>query len=220
RHDIFLDSDRCLLKDTDVKSCILAKYPNDSRQFWCPAVVLRHMANESKTQVRFYDCLVVNITHETYVIPITEQQFEIYSTLRIAKENSLVNHVIVGLNNTKKAFMLGTIQRRVGNGHRYSIEWCCASVSEQTDEHLLGAFTRRNKHRIGDYVLAIDSVEGIYKLAEVLSITDDRKNVKVKFIDPNNINDTLSSREIDVPAITTFVITKTYFNNVIGLLQT
>ncbi|CAF4581909.1 unnamed protein product, partial [Rotaria socialis] len=220
RHDIFLHSDRCLLKNTDVKSYILVKYPNDSRQFWCPAVVLRHMANESKTQVRFYDCLVLDITHETYVMPITEQQFEIYSTLRIAKEKSLINHVVVGLNNLKKTFMLGTIQSRVGNGHQYLIEWCCATVSEQSDEHLFGAFTRRNNHRIGDYVLAMDSVESIYRLAEILSITDDRKTVKVRFIDPNNINDTLSSKEVDVPTTTTFAITKTYFNKVIGLLQT
>ncbi|CAF3336880.1 unnamed protein product [Rotaria sp. Silwood1] len=218
RSDIFLDSDLRLLKDMKAHSFALIKYPNDSRQCYCPSVILRHLDHES-TKVRFYDCYEKALDNSQYVIPINEHQFEHYTTLRINKENSLINRVIVGLNNEEKKFMLGTIKKRVGNGHQYSIEWCDENESEQSDEHLFGAFTQGDKHRIDDYVVAIDDNDAIYKLAKVQSISNDGKHLKVQFINLNTNDDNLSTKEANVPALTTFVITNVYFKKIIDFLK-
>ncbi|CAF2744821.1 unnamed protein product [Rotaria sp. Silwood2] len=189
RNDIFLDSNLCLLECMEAKSFAFIKYPNDSRQCYCPSVILHHLEHDSNTKVRFYDCYIEDLANNQFVIPINKQQFEHYSVLRIEKEKSLINQVIVGLNDEEKKFMLGTIKKRVGTGHRYLIEWCDTNKSKQSDEHLFGAFTQRNKHRINDYVLAIDDDDTIYKLAKVQSISNDGKNLKVQFINLNTNND-------------------------------
>ncbi|CAF0922263.1 unnamed protein product [Rotaria sordida] len=221
RNDIFLNSNLCQLKHMEAESFALIKYPKDSRQCYCPAVILRHLDYGTKTKVRFYDCYEEDLENDQYVIPIHEQQFERYTALRIEKEKSLINQVIVGLNEQNeqtKTFMLGTIKTREGTGHLYKIQWCNERTSEQIDEHLFGAFSRRYKHRIDDYVLAIDNNDAIYKLAKVQSISNDRKNLKVQFINLNKNNNSLSPKEADVPAMTTFVITEAYYNKIINIL--
>ncbi|CAF4358976.1 unnamed protein product, partial [Rotaria sp. Silwood2] len=220
RNDIFLDSNLCLLECMEAKSFAFIKYPNDSRQCYCPSVILHHLEHDSNTKVRFYDCYIEDLANNQFVIPINKQQFEHYSVLRIEKEKSLINQVIVGLNDEEKKFMLGTIKKRVGTGHRYLIEWCDTNKSKQSDEHLFGAFTQRNKHRINDYVLAIDDDDTIYKLAKVQSISNDGKNLKVQFINLNTNNDNSLPKEASVSSMTTFVITIEYFNKIIHLLRT
>ena len=103
--------------------------------------MIRHQKG-SETNVRFYDCLEVDLDSETKVIPINERQFEHYSKLRIEKEISLLNQVTVAFSNKTNAFMLGkcikcslflfshqivsplgTIKKRTGLGHTYTIEW-------------------------------------------------------------------------------------------------
>ncbi len=90
--------------------------------------------------------------------------------------------MIVGLNNETKSFMLGTIKDRVGTGHQYLIEWFDKSISKQNEEHLFGAFNRRDQHRENAYVLAMDDQDNIYKPAKTISISDDRKHLKVRFL--------------------------------------
>ena len=124
RNDIFLETDVCHLKDTKVSQLIifliisifyfqwkegsfaLIKYPDDTRHCLCPSIILRH--DKKKTKVRFYDCFEKeDMDNNQIAIPITEQQFEWYTKIRIEKENSLVNQVTVGLNDQTNTFMLG-----------------------------------------------------------------------------------------------------------------
>jgi hypothetical protein len=79
--------------------------------------------------------------------------------------------------------MLGTIKDRIKSGHQYVIEWFDGSENEQIEEHLFGSFTRRDRHRIDDYVLAMDKNDSLYKPAKMTLISDDRKTVTVQFID-------------------------------------
>jgi hypothetical protein len=136
--------------------------------------------------------------------------------------------------------MLGTIKDRVGTGHQYLIEWYDKSENEQKEEHLFGAFTRRDKHTKDSYVLAIDENDNIYKPAKTKAISDDQKRLTVQFIDLNQNEEDASPRynhfplhkrqkcslfsiiifrTADVPATTTFAITKAYFNTILPLLR-
>lgn len=123
RMNIFKDSDQCLLKEWNVSEdeegylfsliefllqsnpYALIKYPADGRGRWWPAVILS--CNSSKAQVRFYDCSVFDVDVDQRIIPITEGQFKRFVSDRIDKENSVLDRVVVGLNNQKKVFMLG-----------------------------------------------------------------------------------------------------------------
>jgi len=174
----------------------LIKYPNDCRYCFCPCVILRHLHSKSKTTVRFYDCYEEDITNNEDVIPISEQQFERYSNFRIEKEKSLINQVIVGLNREKKSFMLGTIKDRRDTGHKYSIEWFDHSKTEEKEEHLFGAFVRRNKHYKNGYVLAMDK-DKIYKPAITKSILNDQE-ILVQFINLNENQENSSPRFINL----------------------
>jgi hypothetical protein len=176
----------------------LIKYPNDCRYCYCPSVILSHLHSESKTKVRFYDCYEKYITNNEDVIRISEQQFERYSHFRIEKEKSLINQVIVGLNeldDEKKSFMLGTIKDRCDTGHEYLIEWFDHSENKQKEEHLFGAFVRRNKHYEDGYVLAMDK-DKIYKPARTKSILNDQE-ILVQFINLNENQENSSPRFIN-----------------------
>ncbi len=160
----------------------MVKYPNDCRDCYCPSVILHHLHREPQTKVRFYDCNEENISNDEYVIPINEPQFERYAQSRIEKEKSLINQVIVGFNDKKKSFMLGTIIDRVDTGHKYLIDWCDDSKSEQKEEHLFGAFVRRDRHYKNGYVLAMDNNK-IYKPAKTISISNNKQTLTVQFDD-------------------------------------
>jgi len=207
-------------------------------------VILRHHRHESKTTVRFYDCYEEDLPNDQMVIKITEEQFKEYAETRIKKENLLINQVIVGFNPEKKSFMLGTVKERVDTGHRYSIEWSDGSLNKQKEEHLFGAFNRRNKHRRDYYVLAMDDSDEIYKPAKTISILNDQKRLEVEFINLDRTEEHSSPRYehfsihqpekkmfffvnlvfriANVPATTTFVITKDYLNTIrkLRLLRT
>jgi hypothetical protein len=173
----------------------LIKYPNDIRHCYCPAAILRHHTQKPETKVRFYDCYEEDIKNNQHVIPIDEKQFQHYVENRIEKEKSLCNQITVGLNSRTKTFMLGTIIDRIKNGHTYIIEWCDESKTEQQDEHLFGAFTRQIKHKKGNYVLAIDDNDKLYKPAKIKSISNDEKSLTVQFTNLNkNYDDNSSPR--------------------------
>ena len=105
--------------------------------------------------------------------------------MRIEKELSLVNQAIVGFNDEKKSFMLGMIQARVGTGHQYTIKWSNGTINDQKEEHLFGAFTRRDQHRKDNYVLAMDTEDDLYKLAKTIAVFKDDKRLTVQFIPLN-----------------------------------
>ena len=86
--------------------------------------------------------------------------------------------------------MLGTIIKRCDTGHRYLIQWYNKDTNEQEEEHLFGALTRRDQHEEDGYVLAMDKNDDIYKPAKTISISDDRTELTVKFInlDDNSLS--------------------------------
>lgn len=88
--------------------------------------------------------------------------------------------------------MLGTIKSRLENGHKYEIEWYNESQGEQEEEFLFGAFIRRNRHYEYANVLAIDDDDKIYKPAQIVSISNDKETVHVKYFNKNE--KTLSER--------------------------
>ena len=67
--------------------------------------------DEWTTHVRFYDCLSKDLPNEQLVVPINEQQFELYVSRRIEREKSLVGQVIVGFHPKKEVFMTGKTSR-------------------------------------------------------------------------------------------------------------
>ncbi len=211
----------------------MVKYPDDCRHCYCPCVIRHHLPNKPETTVRFYDCHEVDLDNDQYVIPITEEQFARYVQCRICKENSLINQVIVGFNDERKAFMLGTIKERRDTGHRYLIKWFNGDENEQKEEHLFGAFIRRNEHRKDGYVLAIDDNDQIYKPAKTIKVSDDKKQLTIRY--KNLVEKSYSKyelffdyfnckscvfRSVEVPAITTFTITKYYLHKIGDLLRT
>ncbi|CAF3863314.1 unnamed protein product, partial [Adineta steineri] len=208
RSDIFLKSDRCRLKDVDIKSFALIQYPDDCRNCFCPAVILHH--DTATTKVRFYDCIPdKDMDNHQDIIPIKKEQFEQYVASRIGKEKSLENQPTVGLNPCTNTFMLGTIKKRVGNGHEYLIDWWNGCKNEQKDEFLFpGVFTQPDNHQVNNIVLAFDENDSLYKPAKIHSISNDRKNLQVKFIN-------LSSRQANVPATAAFVISEAYYKKII-----
>ncbi|UJR25800.1 hypothetical protein I4U23_007150 [Adineta vaga] len=214
RNDIFLRSDHVLLKIMPEKSFAFIKYPDDARHCFCPAVIIRH--GKTTTKVRFYDCNEGDLDKYQDVIQITEEQFAHYSKLRIEKEISRVNEVTVAFNDDSKTFMLGTIKKRIGNGHQYLIEWYDHSRGEQTDEYLFTEiFTQPNKHIKGNYVLAMDENKSIYRLGKVISISPDRKTLTVEFTDARTKKDSSTPRTVEVAATTTFVISEEYHDKII-----
>jgi hypothetical protein len=80
--------------------------------------------------------------------------------------------------------MLGTIIERIESGHKYIVHWCDETKSEQTEEHLFGAFTKRNQHQMNNRVLAIDREQYIYKPAIVIGHSKDWKMLTVRYTDP------------------------------------
>ena len=117
------------------------------------------------------------------MIPLNEQQFERYTKFRIEKETSLINQAIVGLNEEKKTFMLGMIEARVSTGHQYRIKWANGMSNNQKEEHLFGAFTRRDQHRKDNYVLAMDAEDNLYKFARTLVVFKDDNRLNIQFLD-------------------------------------
>ncbi|CAF3780229.1 unnamed protein product [Rotaria sordida] len=210
REEIFLESKRQRLKTLPPKSCVLIQYPKHFPYCWKPAVIRDSDNETTKTHVRFYDCMDREISNNENVIKIDEKDFENYSTRRIKFEISLLDKVIVGFNPKEKVFMLGTIIERVGYGHTYIIRWCDESESREEEEYLFGAFTRSIQHELNDSVLALDNDQYIYKLAKVISISDDKKTLTIRFTDPKENN-----REVDVPSTTAFVTTVSHYNNII-----
>jgi hypothetical protein len=91
--------------------------------------------------------------------------------------------VVVGLNNDTQTYLLGTIKKRIKSGHDYLIRWCDETETQQTEEHLFGAFTRRNQHQLNDRVLAIDDEQYIYKPAKIIGHSNDWKMLTVRFTD-------------------------------------
>lgn len=81
--------------------------------------------------------------------------------------------------------MLGTIIDRIGTGHLYIIEWFDGSRSQQKEEHLFGAFIRRNRHYLHAYVLAMDIDDKIYKPAQIISISNNGCTLHVQFFNRN-----------------------------------
>lgn len=161
----------------------MIEYPNDSRHCFCPSVVRRQRPDQGKTQIRFYDCYQEDLDDNLWGIPLNEEQFERYIQLRIEKELSLINQAIVGFNQNDKCYMLGMVQDRKNTGHLYKIKWSNGSITHQKEEHLFGAFTRRDQHRKGDYVLVMDPNDEIYKLAKTLAVYKDDKRLKIEFLD-------------------------------------
>ncbi|CAF1389296.1 unnamed protein product [Adineta ricciae] len=218
RNDIFLREDRVLLKDRPEKSFVFIQYPDDSRHCFCPAVI-RHQKG-SETTVRFYDCLETNLDSETKVIPINESQFEHYSKLRIEREIFLLNQVTVAFNNKTNTFMLGIIKKRIRLGHTYTIEWHDGHEGEQDDEFLFtGTFSRPDKHKKGDYVLAVNETNYIYEPARVISVSPDHKTLTVKYIDVQNGKEDSSRSETHVSATATFIISEDHYNRIMKLYR-
>jgi hypothetical protein len=89
--------------------------------------------------------------------------------------------------------MLGAIKDRVGTGHQYLIEWFDRNENEQQEEHLFGAFTRRDKHWENSYVLAMDDNDNIYKPATTKTILNE-KRLQVEFINLNKSEENLPPR--------------------------
>ncbi|CAF4545963.1 unnamed protein product [Rotaria sp. Silwood1] len=214
RENIFLESELKRVKTLPAKSCILVEYREHLPDCWKPAVILPSDNEKETRQVRFYDCMIKDISNNEMVIPISEKTFENYTKHRIEYEKALIDHVIVGLNSPEKIFMLGTIIKRVGYGHTYIIQWCDEKKSEQEEEYLFGAFTTPIQCQPNDYVLAMDNDQYIYKLALVITKSNDQKTLTVRFIDSKENN-----REIDVPSTTTFVITKPHYNSIMNKLN-
>ncbi|CAF4979898.1 unnamed protein product, partial [Rotaria sp. Silwood1] len=214
RENIFLESELKRVKTLPAKSCILVEYREHLPDCWKPAVILPSDNEKETRQVRFYDCMIKDISNNEMVIPISEKTFENYTKHRIEYEKALIDHVIVGLNSPEKIFMLGTIIKRVGYGHTYIIQWCDEKKSEQEEEYLFGAFTTPIQCQPNDYVLAMDNDQYIYKLALVITKSNDQKTLTVRFIDSKENN-----REIDVPSTTTFVITKPHYNSIMNKLS-
>ncbi|CAF0834055.1 unnamed protein product [Adineta steineri] len=105
--------------------------------------------------------------------------------------------------------VLCTIKKRVGNGHEYLIDWWNGCKNEQKDEFLFpGVFTQPDNHQVNNIVLAFDENDSLYKPAKIHSISNDRKNLQVKFIN-------LSSRQANVPATAAFVISEAYYKKII-----
>lgn len=169
------------------RSFVLIEYPKDFRHCWRPAVILG--PNEEKTAVcvRFYDCIDENLSNNENVIQITEEQFTCYVKDRIRFECSLKSAVVVGLNENTNTFMLGTIIDRARSGHRYLIKWSNEKESEQEEELLFGAFTRRIEPQVGDLVLAMNDIY-TYQPAEVKAISGDKKTLTVRFLNSTNDN--------------------------------
>ena len=88
------------------------------------------------------------------------------------------------MNGNTETYMLGTILRRIGNGHQYEIEWYDRSKGEQSEEHLFGAFVRRDQPHVGNYALACDKDDQLYKFARIESISTTEKSLQVKFLPP------------------------------------
>lgn len=128
------------------------------------------------------------------MISLNEQQFERYTKFRIEKETSLINQAIVGLNEAKKKFMLGMIEGRVNTGHQYRIKWADGSSNNQKEEHLFGAFTRRDQHRKDNYVLAMDAEDNLYKFARTLVVFKDDNRLNIQFLDPHQSGEHSSDR--------------------------
>ncbi len=138
--------------------------------------------------VRFYDGIDQMLSENEYSILITEDKFKEYATERIKFEKTRPNQVIVGLNRKTQTYLLGIIIKRIESGHEYIIDWCDKTESNQSEEHLFGAFTRRNQHQINDRVLAFDNQQCIYKSAVVINHLNDGKMLTVRFTDPNEEN--------------------------------
>jgi len=68
------------------------------------------------------------------------------------------------------------------------IRWCDDTKSQQGEEHLFGAFTRRNQHEINNLVLAIDNDQYTYKPAKVIGHSNHGKTLTVRFVDPEEEN--------------------------------
>ena len=134
--------------------------------------------------IRFYDCVDEKRENEESVIPINEAQFEFYANFRIDFEKKLVGQTIVGLNDIAKKFMLGTITNRTESGHKYLIKWCDNCERAQEEEHLFGAFSYIEHRDVGDYVLALDDNQSIYKPAKITGISDGGNKLTVKFLPP------------------------------------
>ena len=163
---------------------MLIEYPKDSRQCWSPAVILHSSERKSQVHVRFYDCIDKNLSPNEHAISISEAKFQEYAARRIQLETSLCGQVIVGLNGDDKTYLLGTILQRTESGHKYTIRWCNDKETDQAEQHLFGAFTRRNQHRVGDRVLALNKEQYVYKPARVIALVKDGKELIIRFTDP------------------------------------
>ncbi|CAF3923286.1 unnamed protein product [Rotaria sp. Silwood2] len=211
RENIFLESDRKRLKSLDPQSFVLIEYQKYVHDCWKPAVILYSDNEKMKTHVRFYDGMDKDRSNNELVIPISEENFQDYATFRIEYEQTLVNKVIVGLNHERKIFMLGTIIKRIKYGHTYRIRWCDEQESEQEEEYLFGAFTRPVQHQPDDFILVLDNDQCIYKLAQVVTSSEDQKTLTVHFIDSQENN-----RKVYVPfaTATTFAIPEPYIKSI------
>lgn len=73
------------------------------------------------------------------------------------------------------------MEKRTQSGHRYLIEWCDKTKSEQEEEHLFGAFTRMLPFRRGGYVLALEEGEDIYRPGRIQGVYDEQKMLVVQY---------------------------------------
>lgn len=160
----------------------------DVRSFqrqWIPAAIVNHDRSNGKTNVNFYNCVIESLSNNNMIIPINTEQFERYSTNRIKIEKKIVGKAIVGFNRKEKMFMLGTVDERIGNGHEYQIKWCNGEIGQEDDEHLFAPPTANVQFDVNQYVLTIDVEEKIYRLGQIISISNDRTTLTVRLCRPD-----------------------------------
>lgn len=71
---------------------------------------------------------------------------------------------------------------RINRGNFYKIEWADGSISEQHSQHIFGAFSRRQRMALGDYVLGMLNFSSLtYLPGEIVEVNGNK--LVVQFID-------------------------------------
>ncbi|KAJ8028013.1 von Willebrand factor A domain-containing protein 3B [Holothuria leucospilota] len=171
-------------KEIQAGDAVVALHPEYPYRYG-PALVQQQGAN-LWYQLVFYDGITVDAPRE-------EMYFldkSLYSDIKEAildHEDKWVSHAVVVRKDETGKYALGTVVERINRGNFYKIEWADGSISEQHSQHIFGAFSRRQRMALGDYVLGMLNFSSLtYLPGEIVEVNGNK--LVVQFIDGSSSN--------------------------------
>ncbi|XP_038055504.1 von Willebrand factor A domain-containing protein 3B-like [Patiria miniata] len=180
---------------------VIALHPGHPFRYG-PATVIK-LLQDLWCQVEFYDEEIADVPREEMYYVTPECHDEVKEAILVG-EDRWVGHPAVARRDEDGVYYLATVTERINRGRYFVVEWPDDATSQQHCKHIFGAFSRRQRFALGDYVLAMASAVKMTYLPSKITATDGDKLV-VEFCDGTSSN--------DVDAIQCFWLSEGYYEN-------